>query len=101
MASLRSNTCSCGSGLPFSRCHGDPANDFARTQALHEAAGIAWMFPAVRVNAPEVDEFAERAARDHPSGDVAAAVVDKGLVLVNDEKRAETVALWAVPYADR
>ena len=101
MASLRPNTCSCGSGLPFSDCHGDPANDFARTQALQEAEGIAWMFPAVRVNAPGVDAFAATAARDHPSGDVSEAALDEGLALVPDERRAETVALWAVPYADR
>jgi hypothetical protein len=99
--STASNICACGSGLPFSRCHGDPANAFAREAALREAEAVPWMFPCVRAEGTEIDAFAERAALEHPSGDVSEATLERGLDLVDAEQRAAVVASWAEPYADR
>lgn len=102
MTSVTSDRCSCGSGLPFSRCHGDPANEFARVQALHEAEGIAWMFPSVRVTGGEVDAFADRMAVEHATDDdVPESTLEHGLALVDGEARRRVIELWAVPYADR
>lgn len=50
--------------MTFARCHGDPANEHARTQALLEARQIAVLFPSVRVRAPEALARAESVARE-------------------------------------
>jgi hypothetical protein len=102
MESPAADECACGSGLPFSRCHGDPANEFARVQALREAEGIAWMFPSVRVTGTEVESFADRVALEQGSDeDVSETILEQGLALVDDDKRMGVVELWAAPYADR
>ena len=102
MGSAATDVCACGSGLPFSRCHGDPRNEFARVQALREAEAIAWMFPSVRLSGAEVDAFADRAALEHSSDDdLPKALLDEGLALVNGAERQRLVEVWAETYADR
>src|SRR5687767_7081855 len=96
---MASETCTCGSGLPFARCHGDPRNDFARAQALREAEGIAFLFPAVRLRGRAVEEFADEAAAAHPDTDDVP--VEDGLALVEPVELRRLVAAWAEPYADR
>jgi hypothetical protein len=91
--------CTCGSGLPFDRCHGDSRNDFARDQALHEAGGIAFLFPSVRVRG--VDSFLERSAAAAPDEAALEAAVAEGLGLVDEREWRRTVDGWAEPYADR
>jgi len=60
---VKATHCSCGSGRSFGRCHGDPRNEFARTQALAEARQVALLFPSGRLRVPEALALAERLAR--------------------------------------
>jgi hypothetical protein len=104
LAAMRSTAikaCQCGSGLPFSRCHGDPRNEFAREQALREAEAMAMLFPSVRVEGDEVDAFADRAAAAHPDDDPPAELLDEGLALVDASERRRLVDSWAELHADR
>jgi hypothetical protein len=91
--------CTCGSGLPFSRCHGDARNAYAREQALREAEAIPALFPFVRVHG--VDRFVERAAAAVREDDVPESLIDEGLSEVGRREWRRTVDHWAVPYADR
>jgi hypothetical protein len=94
--------CSCGSGRRFDRCHGDPANEYARTQALVEARQVAALFPAVRLRSAAVLDFARTAARGLGSADeVPDDLLAKGVELVNDHDRRELVDSWASAYPDR
>jgi SEC-C motif len=93
------DTCKCGSGLPFARCHGDPRNEFARVQALREAEGIAVFFPTVRLQGPEVEGFVEETAAAFP--DSEDLPVEEGLALIRPEELGRLVDSWARPYADR
>jgi hypothetical protein len=95
------DACRCGSGLPFSRCHGDPRNEFAREQALREAESVAMLFPSVRLRGEEIDAFAEQAAAACPEDDPAGDVLDEGLALVTAPERRRLVDSWADVYADR
>jgi hypothetical protein len=95
------DACQCGSGLPFSRCHGDPRNDFAREQALREAESVAMLFPSVRLHGEEIDAFAERAAAAYRDDDRPGDVLDEGLALVAAQERRRLVDTWAEVYADR
>jgi hypothetical protein len=81
--------CSCGSGLAFSLCHGDPRNDFARAQALREAESIGAFFPAVRVRGAAAEAVATGATEDEAVG------------LVEADEWRRVVDSWAEPYADR
>jgi hypothetical protein len=93
--------CACGSGRPFSRCHGDPRNEEARAQALREAESIAWMFPCVRPAGPAVEAFVDQKAVEHPTGNVSDGELREGLELLDEQERRRVVALWSDPYADR
>jgi SEC-C motif len=102
MDSAALDLCTCGSGLAFEACHGDPRNDYARETALREARAIAALFPAVRVGGPAVDRFLDAAAAGldddtDPDDDLLA----EGLTLVDDQERRRVVDSWTVPYADR
>jgi hypothetical protein len=101
MDAKASELCVCGSGRPFSRCHGDPRNEEARAQALHEAESIAWMFPAVRPFGSEIEAFVDRTALAQPTDDVSDAALEAGLELLDDEEHRRIVELWSDPYADR
>jgi hypothetical protein len=101
MRSTAMKACQCGSGLPFSRCHGDPRNRFAREQAVREAESMAMLFPSVRLQGEEVDAFAERAAAAYPDEDPPAHVLDEGLALVDASEQRRLVDDWAEPRADR
>jgi hypothetical protein len=101
MRSTAMKACQCGSGLPFSRCHGDPRNRFAREQAVREAESMAMLFPSVRLQGEEVDAFAERAAAAYPDEDPPAHVLDEGLALVDASEQRRLVDDWAEPHADR
>jgi hypothetical protein len=104
LAAMRSTAvapCRCGSGLPFSRCHGDPRNEFAREQALREAESVAMLFPSVRLQGDEIDAYAERAAAACPDDDPAEDLLEVGLALVAAPERKRLVDSWAEPYADR
>ena len=104
LAAVRSksvDTCQCGSGLPFSRCHGDPRNEFAREQALREAESVAMLFPSVRLHGEEIDAFAERAAAAYPDDDPPGDLLEEGLALVDAPEWRRLVDSWAEIYADR
>ncbi len=101
MVRAATDLCPCGSGLPFSRCHGDPRNDFAREQALREAEAVAMLFPSVRLQGVAVDAFVRRAAEALPDDDPPAAMLDEGLAFVDAREQRRVVDSWAEPYADR
>ncbi len=104
LAAVRSkavDTCQCGSGLPFSRCHGDPRNEFAREQALREAESVAMLFPSVRLHGEEIDAFAERAAAAYPDDDPPGDLLEEGVALVDAPEWRRLVDSWAEIYADR
>jgi hypothetical protein len=96
---MASDTCRCGSGLPFERCHGDPRNEFARVQALREAEGVAFFFPAVRLRGAAIVDFVDETAATHPETDLPP--VEDGLALIEPVELARLVDSWALPYADR
>jgi hypothetical protein len=99
---VRTTICSCGSGRPFDRCHGDPANDFARAQALAEARQLAVLFPSVRLRDTRVLEFAARAAAELADVDVFPdEMIVEGFELVPKRERRELVAGWVAVYPDR
>jgi hypothetical protein len=101
MGSTAVDTCQCGSGLPFSRCHGEPRNEFAREQALREAESVPMLFPSVRLQGDEIDAFAERAAAAFPEDDPPVDILDEGLALVDVSERRRLVDGWVELYADR
>lgn len=101
MGATAMDACRCGSGLPFSRCHGDPRNEFAREQAVREAESVAMLFPSVRLQGAEIDAFAERVAAAHPEDDPPGDVLDEGLALVDALEWRRLVDSWAELYADR
>lgn len=96
---MAADTCKCGSGLPFARCHGDPRNEFARAQALREAEQIAFLFPAVRLRGRAVHDFADETAAAYPDTDEYPA--EEGLALVEPDELRRLVESWAERYADR
>jgi len=97
-----SDICECGSGLPFSRCHGDPSKPYARAQALREAESIAALFPAVRASGAAVEPFLEEVAAAYPAeDDVTDGVLEQGLALLDASERRRIIDSWARPYADR
>lgn len=99
---MKTALCSCGSGRPFDRCHGDPANEFARTQALLEARQLAVLFPSVRLRAGVVLDFAKRAAAELAGAEVFPEdVLAEGLELVDERERRELVDGWVAVYPDR
>ena len=94
--------CSCGSGRPFDRCHGDPANEFARDQALAEARQIALLFPSVRLSGraalEQVALVTSRLAEDEDPDDIALQrIVDAAGV----EEGQRVVDGWTSMYQDR
>lgn len=95
------DVCRCGSGLPFSRCHGDPRNKFAREQALREAETVAMLFPSVRIRGQQIEAFAEHAAVAYPDDAPPIDVLDDGVALVDARERQRVVESWAESYADR
>jgi hypothetical protein len=101
MVSKAADTCRCGSGLPFSRCHGDPRNEFAREQALHEAESVAMLFPSVRIQGEVIDAFAERAAAATLDDDPGDELLEEGLALVEVPEWRRLVDCWVEVYADR
>lgn len=101
MGSTALDACPCGSGLPFSRCHGDPRNEFAREQALREAESVAMLFPSVRLQGADIDAFTERAAAEYPDDDPPEALLDEGVGLVDAVELRRLVDSWADLYADR
>lgn len=99
---MASAPCSCGSGRSFRRCHGDPANAFARTQALLEARQLAGLFPAVRLRSERVLHFAQRAAGQLGTvNEVPDELLAEGIELVAACERRELVDGWATAYPDR
>ena len=96
---MTTDTCTCGSGLPFARCHGDPRNEYARVQALREAEGIPFLFPSVRLRGRAIGDFADETAASFPATDDVP--VEKGLALVEPQELRRLVESWAEPYADR
>ncbi len=102
MATVARDTCRCGSGLPFSRCHGDSRNDYAREQALREAAAVAALFPALRPRGLAVEDFIDRIAAAHPEDDDPPDVLlAEGVDLLGDSERHRLIESWAGPYEDR
>jgi hypothetical protein len=94
--------CTCGSGKTFERCHGDSANAFAREQALAEARQIAWLFPAVRTDAPALLAFADDAAGGLEAvDDVGDDVLADGLTRLDDREKRRLVDSWSGEYPDR
>ena len=99
---MRADLCSCGSGRTFSRCHGDPRNEFARVQALAEARQIAVLFPSVRLRSKPAFAFAERVANDFPGAErLPEKLLDKGLASAGSHERREVVDSWVDEYPDR
>jgi len=99
---MRADLCSCGSGRSFTRCHGDPRNEFARVQALAEARQIAVLFPPVRLRSKAALAFAERVANDFPGAErVPEKLLDEGLASVDSDERREVVDNWVDEYPDR
>jgi hypothetical protein len=96
---MTADTCKCGSGLPFARCHGDPRNEYARAQALREAEGIPFLFPSVRLRGSALADFADETAATFPAADEPP--VEAGLALVQPAELRRLVESWAEPYADR
>src|SRR5262245_45127464 len=102
MDSATLDLCTCGSGLAFEACHGDPRNDYARETALREARSIAAAFPAVRVRGAAVGRFLDDAAAGlDDETDPDEELLARGLALVGARERRRVVASWAIPYADR
>lgn len=94
--------CSCGSGRRFDRCHGDPANDFARAQALLEARQLATLFPTVRLRSFGVLDFARRAANELGSEEeVPEELLAEGIELVDSRERRALVDAWSAAYPQR
>jgi hypothetical protein len=101
MGSTAFDSCACGSGLPFARCHGDPANEYARVTALREAESIAALFPAVRPHGAAIAAFLDDLAAETDELDIAAARLAEGAALVDAAEHRRLVDSWARPYADR
>jgi hypothetical protein len=101
MGSTAFDSCTCGSGLPFVRCHGDPANDYARVTALREAEAIAALFPAVRAQGAAIDAFLDELAAETVDVDIDEARLGEGVTLLDTAERRRLVDSWARPYADR
>jgi SEC-C motif-containing protein len=94
--------CSCGSGRPFARCHGDPRNPFARKQALLEARQLATLFPSVRLTSPRILDFASRAAAELADEDeLSEELLDEGARLVGESEVDALVRGWVDAYPDR
>lgn len=102
LVSVISTLCSCGSGRSFDRCHGDPRNEFARTQALGEARQVALLFPSVRFRAQEALALAERLARELGDDEElrAEALADAAAAIEEREAR-RLVDEWSAAYPDR
>ena len=101
MATVAGDTCQCGSGLSFSRCHGDSRNENAREQALQEAAAVAGLFPGLRPRGSAVEDFLDRIAATHPGDDELPDVLVGGVDLLGDSERRRLIESWAGPYEDR
>jgi hypothetical protein len=102
MGSTAFDACMCGSGLPFARCHGDPANEFARVAALREAEAIPALFPFVRAEGTAIDAFLEQVAAETVDDLVVDEdVLTEGVALLDARERRRLVDSWAAPYADR
>jgi hypothetical protein len=101
MGSTAFHSCTCGSGLPFARCHGDAANDYARVTALREAEAIAAPFPAVRAQGAAIDAFLDELAAGTDDVDIDEAQLGEGVALFDAAERRRLVESWARPYADR
>jgi hypothetical protein len=94
--------CSCGSGRAFTRCHGDPANEFARVQALAEAREVALLFPDVRIDSQRVKSFAEPVAAElAESEQVPEAALEEGALLLSAKEARALVDAWTAVYPDR
>jgi hypothetical protein len=99
---MATTLCSCGSGRTFDRCHGDPANEFARVQALAEARHVAALFPAVRPRSEEVLAFAATAAAELRGDDEPSEeLLDEGVQLVAAREWRTVVDSMAAEYPDR
>jgi hypothetical protein len=102
MDSATLDLCTCGSGLAFEACHGDPRNEYARETALREARAIAAAFPAVRVRGAAVGRFLDAAAAElGDETDPDDGLLAPGLELVGAREQRRAVESWTVPYADR
>lgn len=99
---MHRDLCSCGSGRPFGRCHGDPGNDFAREQALAEARQIALLFPSVRLTDPRslvlADRIAAQLGEDEEPPDEA---LDQVVTTARPDERRRVVDAWVSEYPDR
>lgn len=94
--------CACGSGIPFERCHGDPANPFAREQALGEARDVAMLFPSVRIRSPHWLERAREIALGLGDRDDAPfEVVDELAETLDRAEARRVVDEWVAIYPDR
>lgn len=93
--------CSCGSGRTFARCHGDPANEFARRQALEEAREIAFLFPTVRPHSAaalaDAEAIARRVPADEPPDELLAEAVER----LDAGEARRVVDGWTSVYPDR
>ena len=99
---VKTALCSCGSGRPFDRCHGDPRNGFARTQALAEARQVALLFPSVRPRAPDVLALAERLAEDlGDDEELDEDVLADAAAAIDEEEAHRLVGDWSAAYPDR
>jgi hypothetical protein len=101
MGSTAFDLCTCGSGLPFARCHGDPANDYARATALGEAEAIAALFPAVRAHGAAIEVFLDELVAGPDDLAVDDSRLGEGVALLEAAERRRLVDSWARPYADR
>lgn len=99
---MQRDLCSCGSGRSFERCHGDPANEFARVQALAEARQIALLFPSVRLSDPRslvlADRIAAQLGEDEEPRDEA---LEEVVAVVGADERRHVVDAWVSEYPDR
>lgn len=97
---MQRTLCSCGSGKVFARCHGDPANEFARTQALAEARQVALLFPSVRLRSPAALGLAERlAAGLGEDEEIDEEALESAAIEVSEARRV--VDEWVAAYPDR
>lgn len=97
---MQRTLCSCGSGKVFARCHGDPANEFARVQALAEARQIALLFPSVRLRSPAALELAQRlAAGLGEEEEIDEEALESAAIEGSEARRV--VDEWAATYPDR
>lgn len=99
---MQKTLCSCGSGRCFNRCHGDPLNEFARTQARVEARQVAVLFPSVRPRASEALALVDRLARELGDGEeLDESALAAAASAIEERESRRLVDEWAAVYPDR